>query len=275
MFSTNFMVDRPTNRGLFKKSASLELHGYCFQWKRRAYLRGFRLKIQPNGTLILTTSESPNLHEIEKWVLEKHDWILKVLNKLETLRLQHPAPMFSQNEELPFKGGTLKIKYSPQVSPQIKMQIEGDQLHVFIPQKEWGERFLIYPQPHLRNAYRKFFRAQAEIEISSRVRAWESKTGLVSKKIQFKEMTSLWGSCSADGSIRLNWKLIAAPLEVIDSVIVHELAHLKQSGHGHRFWKLVEEFLPQAKLQNRWLSRNQFVFDFLSKESDLYSTKIK
>jgi predicted metal-dependent hydrolase len=69
-----------------------------------------------------------------------------------------------------------------------------------------------------------------------------------------KEMTSRWGSCSADGNISLSWRLALAPKEIFDYVLAHEMAHLKEMNHSAAFWQVVFDLYPAYKAARRWLS---------------------
>lgn len=75
-------------------------------------------------------------------------------------------------------------------------------------------------------------------------------------KVRVKDMSSLWGSCSARGDLSFNRRLLDAPAEVLDYVVVHELAHLRWRGHGARFWSLVEKHCPEHRTHRRWLRKN-------------------
>lgn len=76
------------------------------------------------------------------------------------------------------------------------------------------------------------------------------------RKIFIKEATSRWGSCSQDGNINLNFALLFAPQEVMDYVILHELAHLKEGNHGGEFWRLVGSAMPDFAEKRKWLKEN-------------------
>jgi predicted metal-dependent hydrolase len=76
------------------------------------------------------------------------------------------------------------------------------------------------------------------------------------KKIDLKHTISRWGSCSADRKISFSTKLLLMPAAVIDYVIVHELAHLKEMNHSIRFWKHVEQAMPEYKAHRKWLQQN-------------------
>jgi len=76
------------------------------------------------------------------------------------------------------------------------------------------------------------------------------------KHVKVRDATTRWGSCSRDGKISLNFRLLFVPEDILDYVIVHELAHTKYRSHGPRFWALVESVMPDHKEKRRWLRRN-------------------
>lgn len=76
------------------------------------------------------------------------------------------------------------------------------------------------------------------------------------REISLRDNTSRWGSCSSSGSISLSFRLLFMPQEILDYVIVHELAHTKYRSHGPRFWALVEKVVPDHKERRKWLREN-------------------
>ncbi len=82
------------------------------------------------------------------------------------------------------------------------------------------------------------------------------------KGIRLKYLASKWGSCSSQGNINLSTRLLFAPPEVVDYVIIHELAHLIEMNHSDRFWKIVREAMPDYKKQERWLKMHGGACDF-------------
>lgn len=75
-------------------------------------------------------------------------------------------------------------------------------------------------------------------------------------RITVRDQRTRWGSCSAKGNLNFNWRLILAPQEVLDYVVVHELAHRREMNHSHRFWSLVKMVLPDYERRRRWLKEN-------------------
>ena len=77
--------------------------------------------------------------------------------------------------------------------------------------------------------------------------------GVNYQRLRIGDQRTLWGSCSARGTLSFNWRLVIAPLEVLDYVIVHELCHLRVLGHSKHFWQLVEQHRPDWRRQRDWL----------------------
>ncbi len=77
--------------------------------------------------------------------------------------------------------------------------------------------------------------------------------GVAYRRIRIGGQRTLWGSCSPGGTLSFNWRLVLAPAEVLDYVVVHELCHLREPNHSRRFWELVEERRPEWRKQRDWL----------------------
>jgi hypothetical protein len=80
--------------------------------------------------------------------------------------------------------------------------------------------------------------------------------GVEPKRIQIRDQRSRWGSCSTTGTLSFNWRLVLAPVEVLDYVVVHELCHMREANHSRRFWKLVETRRPDWRAHKSWLDEH-------------------
>ena len=92
------------------------------------------------------------------------------------------------------------------------------------------------------------FRARAEF--------WAPLLGVGFGRVSVKDQRTLWGSCSREGNLNFNWRLALAPDEVLDYLVVHELAHRAQMNHSRRFWEVVERVCPEHRAHRRWLRKN-------------------
>ena len=93
-------------------------------------------------------------------------------------------------------------------------------------------------------------------KIESRVNAYKKAMGVTIRWITIRNQKTRWGSCSSEKNLNFNWKLILAPPEVLDYVVVHELCHLKEMNHSKAFWDEVGKVMPEYETYKLWLKEN-------------------
>ena len=108
----------------------------------------------------------------------------------------------------------------------------------------------------LRPAVERHLRKVAAQELTTRVVQLAALHQLPVKRVTVRNQRSRWGSCSRQGAISLNWRLLQTPLFVRDYIILHELAHLRQMNHSRRFWNEVARLCPDFALAERWLKQH-------------------
>lgn len=101
-----------------------------------------------------------------------------------------------------------------------------------------------------------WYKQQATLYLRSQTTSLADKTGLFPRSITVKTYKARWGSCGIQGDIQYNWKLMLAPPDIIDYVIIHELCHLEQHNHSAAFWQLVSTHCPDFKTARLWLKNN-------------------
>lgn len=104
-----------------------------------------------------------------------------------------------------------------------------------------------------RDALERRLRRQARTVISQRAQIRAPELGVEVRDVQIRDQKSRWGSASRTGTLSFSWRLILCPPDVLDYVVVHELAHLRYAGHGPRFWRLVERHFGDHRQPRRWL----------------------
>lgn len=100
---------------------------------------------------------------------------------------------------------------------------------------------------------------QAEEHFEMRIAHYEGVSGQRPAGFRLSNARYRWGSCSPRNRLFLNWRLIMAPPSVIDYVIVHELMHIREKNHSHRFWVLIARTFRDYEAQRRWLKENSFL----------------
>lgn len=97
---------------------------------------------------------------------------------------------------------------------------------------------------------------KAEGEIKARVKEFSNIIGVSYNNIRLKDTKTRWGSCSSKGNLNFNFRIIMAPKDVMDYIIVHELCHLKHMNHSKAFWDTVAQYMPDYEMYKEWLKKN-------------------
>jgi predicted metal-dependent hydrolase len=104
--------------------------------------------------------------------------------------------------------------------------------------------------------FEDWYREQAKKILQERVDFYAKQYGFHYQEIKITSAKTRWGSCSSRGSLNFSWRLIQAPLEQVDYVVVHELVHIVHHNHSKRFWKKLERIMPDFKPRKTWLRKN-------------------
>ena len=140
----------------------------------------------------------------------------------------------------------------------------GDEILLRVEPGEPGARIFfadqVIPVPHVLADYRETvlgrLRRIAERELPLRTRELAAAHGIAVHRVSVRAQKTRWGSCSARGTISLNWRLIQAPPFVVDYLIVHELMHRREMNHSARYWKLVAAAFPDYRRAEQWLKKS-------------------
>lgn len=103
---------------------------------------------------------------------------------------------------------------------------------------------------------RAYYQQQAAAVFEERAMHFARLIGVEFNRITIREQKTRWGSCSSNRNLNFNWKVVLAPPEVLDYVVVHELCHLKEMNHSPAFWEEVSRVLPDYEKQIHWLKEN-------------------
>lgn len=137
-----------------------------------------------------------------------------------------------------------------ELAPGSRFRLQGDVFHIYVPARYMGHQAAVAQAALRRMADNYLKRRTAELA---------AQTGLTPDRVVVKSHRSKWGSCSTLKNINLNWHLILLDKQVIDYVIIHELAHLREMNHGPNFWALVARHMPDYKTHLARLRQHQWV----------------
>jgi len=227
----------------------IQFENHQLEIKRRARQRRMVLVVKPDGGLRVTCSRGMPQRDIVEFLKGSQEFIAKNILRFEAIRLRHPAKSFVSGEEFMFFGQMRKLEVVWGWQKRVQVEALEDSLEMRAPVTSLpGERA---------KAMRIFYRKQAALHLPEVMRECAEQMQLFPRRLSIRGQISRWGSCSSTGMISLNWKLMAAPVDVIRYVVVHELAHLQHPNHSARFWALVERHHP-AQTARRWLKDHEF-----------------
>jgi len=108
----------------------------------------------------------------------------------------------------------------------------------------------------IRKAMEEWYRSKALQRIKKRIQFYQPKIRVKPNKVTVKEQKKRWGSCSSRDNLNFNWRIIMAPLNVLDYIVVHEMCHLVYLNHSQDYWDLVQSILPDYEKRREWLKKN-------------------
>ncbi|MGH8858969.1 MAG: M48 family metallopeptidase [Polaromonas sp.] len=228
---------------------------------RRSKRRTIGFSVGADGLAVSAPKWVP-LYEIDKAVLEKSGWILKKLQETRERheRLESARIDWKDGTALPFLGEQVVVMIDSRhafggVGAELKTRAAEVLLHASTaPHNDMlsgvARRTLHVGLPHsaaphqIRDAVQAWLMRQAKRIFTERLDHFAPHLGVQWRKLSLSSAGTRWGSASADGSIRLNWRLVHFKQSVIDYVVVHELSHLRVMDHSPRFWDTVRAVVP-------------------------------
>lgn len=260
--------------GSYNKSLWCEDLGFHLLWLREPRKASFRLRVEKNGTVTITTAMRVSPSSVLSFVASNIDWVHSQLSRVSHIQKQFPPKCYRAGEEFPFLGEARRLLYVRSSVRRPRLQFSKGFMICEVPESMYNTTFLWAPQPGMQNAVLTLYRKEAEKIITERCGIQSERMNLRPRRLIFRNQKTLWGSCTFQGDLNFNLKLAGAPMEVIDYVVAHELAHLKHRNHSQDFWNLVAAHIPDFNQSQKWLKNHNFSFDFLAKESDLYGSKL-
>jgi predicted metal-dependent hydrolase len=221
---------------------------------RRARRRSIGFVVGADG-LTVSAPRWVGVGDVEAALREKSDWILRKLHEQRerARRLDAARVDWRDGTTLPFLGTPVVLRLDAQATGAV-LQAESRALHLGLPQGASAGQ--------IRDVVQSWLQRQARRVFEERCQLFAPRLGVQMKRLSLSSAATRWGSASADGSIRLNWRLVHFALPVIDYVVTHELAHLREMNHSAAFWGVVRSVLPEYE-QARGALRHEVlpVFD--------------
>lgn len=222
---------------------SIELAGkpVTYTLKRTGRRRSIGLRIDDRGLTVAMPMRAS-----EKWLLsvlqERATWVVE---KLENWQSNKRAPQqWADGETILYRGENFTLRIIPGLF-DAPPQLRGTQLLIHLSDAD--------SPVMIEKAVMKWYRRDALHLFSECIEHFAPLMNVSPREVKLSSARTQWGSCTTRGTVRLNWQLIKMPLDLIDYVVVHELAHLREMNHSAAFWSVVEAVCPDYMERRRQL----------------------
>lgn len=232
------MPARP-NAGAAVRTHAIELRGehVIYRLRRSSRRRSVGLQVDAAG-LCVAAPQHLALADIEALLRQHGAWVLE---KLARWRAQpSPAPL-TDGAELPWLGAPLRLRVAPELR---RSRWQAGELWLAVP-----------PGGELAPVLRRVLQQRVRPVLAARLGIYAARLGVATPPWCLSSARSRWGSCNSRGEVRLSWRLGHFALDLIDYVVAHELAHLREMNHSPRFWSVVEGLYPDWRRARAELKR--------------------
>jgi hypothetical protein len=232
-----------------KEQRSISLHGTPFTYLLSHSTRARRLRISVSDagvTLVLPAGISTG--EGESFLLKNSEWVLQQLEQRQRHQAKNTRPPLPEDVIL-LRGRPTRVELIEEQERRVRARLEEkhDRLLVYLPAGKSSSS----PQ-----MIEHWLRELARTEIEAAVKVQARRMHASPQRVTIRDQRTRWGSCTSQGTLSFNWRLIMVPSNVMEYVVIHELAHLSVPNHSADFWQVVSLFYPAHKEARAWLRKN-------------------
>ena len=197
------------------------------------------MTVERDASVVVRAPQGTNWQRIEEFVQKRQLWIREKQSHPQKYRPPRPIKEFVSGESVLYLGRNYRLDIQDGEKEYIKLA---------------GKFFVCGPrQADLKRHFRDWFVDRAKEKIAPRARIYAQKMGVAYNDVLISDMKYRWGSCTPNMNLNFNWRLIKAPMHVIDYVVVHELAHVLEHNHSPLFWQHVKTQIPNFEASKNWL----------------------
>ncbi len=200
------------------------------------------ISVERDRSIIVRAPEHLTVEKIDKLVQTKKQWIQEKLNHTQKYPIIADSKEFVSGETLLFLGRNYQLSV-------VEEEIDGI---------EFDQRFKISKtnQHKANELFKEWYLNQAITKIKPLVIKYARSLGVEYNKIKISEMRYRWGSCTPKNNIIFNWRIIKAPMYVLEYLVAHELVHLIEGNHTFEFWNILSIQIPNYEKAKNWLKKN-------------------
>lgn len=210
--------------------------------RRGKRTRHVRLSVEDGGRIVASIPMRFRLGRLDAIVVERREWLDEVLQRAEIVNEATKIDLRG-GDPVRYLGGWLRTSIEPGGRGRCKYDADSQSVTIVLP--EGGDPFQVL---------HKWYKNQARDIITERVYAYAEVFDLKVGALSFRDQRTRWGSCSSKADLSFNWRLVLAPMWVLDAIVVHELTHIDELNHSSAFWNLLDRRYPEHRDAQEWLT---------------------
>jgi hypothetical protein len=223
-----------------------------YELERKGDIERRYIEVMP-GRVLVTVSEQDSDDAVEGFLRRKERWLFDNTQRVNEVASQgHRVHRFVTGAKIPYRGRRMKLTITRKTTPDVEVTFRNGFI-VALPDYVTDEAQDVIVE----DALKFWMKRQVKNDIHEIVGRYARKYGLCPKAVRVKDQKHLWGSCSKDGTIHLNWHLVYAPKAVLEYAVLHELCHIQHRTHGPEFWAFLEKIMPDYEERKSWLDKNE------------------
>lgn len=224
-------------------SETLDVDELRFEVRRSARRKTLAITVDRGGELLIAAPPTVNQALLTDFVREKRFWIYTKLAEKASREQPVASKEFVSGEGFPYLGRSYRLLLVDEQDVPLKLEAGRFKL-----------RRSLAPQG--RDPFIDWYSDHARPWLKRRVAAWAPRMGVEPSKVDVRDLGFRWGSCGSSGGVNFHWATILLPANIVDYVVVHELAHLTEANHTPEFWRLVGRALPEYEQRKSWLAEH-------------------
>lgn len=212
-----------------------------FEVRRSQRRKTLQITLERDGSLVFFAPSSCSPSLMEDFARRKQPWIYKKLSEREAIHREFPPKEFKSGEGFQYLGRSYRLLLVP--DQDVPVKLEHGRFKMLRSVAGDGSAHMT-----------EWYTSHALPWLSRRVERWVRRVGAEPSSVVVRDLGYRWGSCTSAGRLNFHWRTALLPPRIIDYIVVHELVHVRERGHGETFWRRVERALPDFEARKAWLA---------------------
>lgn len=220
---------------------------YTIIYKKR---KTMGIYIDVYGNVELRVPKTTTDTAINNLLENKWHWIAQKSAEMKEKTKGFKEKTYEEGEQFLYLGESYPIHIIEDSSvTRVSVELKDKTLEVIVPERD---------EDLIKKLLTRFYKQQCKKFVESRIRVYQSNFKMKPKNIKISSNKKTWGTCNSLRELTFNWKLIMAPVDIVDYVVVHEMCHMIHLNHDRSFWRLVGKYIPNYEEHQQWLKESHW-----------------